>query len=36
MLKWFEKLTDKELQNLLAKNKHDYYIDIHDNVYKKT
>lgn len=35
MLKWFEKLTDKELQNLLAKNKHDYYIDKYDNVYKK-
>lgn len=35
MLKWFEKLTDKELQNLLAKNKHDYYIDEDDNVYKK-
>jgi len=35
MLKWFEKLTDKELQNLLAKKKHDYYIDEHDNVYKK-
>lgn len=35
MLKWFEKLTDKELQNLLAKNKHDYYIDEYDNVYKK-
>jgi hypothetical protein len=35
MLKWFEKLTDKELQNLLAKNKHDYYIDEYGNVYKK-
>lgn len=35
MLKWFEKLTNKELQNLLAKNKHDYYIDKYDNVYKK-
>lgn len=35
MLKWFEKLTDKELQNLLAKNKHNYYIDEYGNVYKK-
>jgi len=35
MLKWFEKLADKELQNLLAKKKHDYYIDEYDNVYKK-
>ena len=35
MLKWFEKLTDKELQKLLAKNKHDYYMDEYNNVYKK-
>lgn len=35
MLKWFEKLTDKELQKLLAKNKYDYFIDYDNNVYKK-